>query len=78
MHRPLPKGKGLSSGGLVGLDDGALAALLHTDAKSVRRLIDLNHASRLDHLLTALAVLGRRVEVSFYDEPNPALGRAAE
>jgi antitoxin HicB len=37
------------------------------DARQVRRILDLDHASRLDHLLRALAVLGKRVIVDIQD-----------
>jgi len=56
-----------------------LAALLRTDPKSVRRLLDLYHASRWDHLEMALEALGFRARVSI--EPAPELmanGTSAE
>ncbi len=40
-----------------------MAARLHTDAKSVRRLLDLDHRSRWDHLEMALESLGYQVKV---------------
>jgi len=41
-----------------GVSQLALAERLHTDAKSVRRLLDLDHKSKWDHLERALASLG--------------------
>lgn len=38
-----------------------LAAKLRCDARQVRRLLDLDHHSRLDHLENALAALGKRL-----------------
>ncbi len=44
-----------------GVSQIQLAALLKTDPKSVRRLLNLWHNSRWDHLEAALAVLGLKV-----------------
>lgn len=52
-----------------GVSQLKLAARLHTDPKSVRRLLDLFHASRWDHLEMALEALGYRVKVQV--EPSP-------
>jgi antitoxin HicB len=38
-----------------------MAKLLHTDAKQIRRILDLDHKSRFDHLEMALEILGYRV-----------------
>lgn len=47
-----------------GVSQVRLAALLGTDPKSVRRLLDLFHASRWDHLEMALEALGYRARVT--------------
>ncbi len=52
-----------------GISQVRLAAILRTDPKSVRRLLDLFHASRWDHLEMALEVLGYRAGVTI--EPAP-------
>ncbi len=52
-----------------GVSQLKLAARLHTDPKSIRRLLDLYHASRWDHLEMALEALGYRVQVQV--EPSP-------
>jgi len=46
-----------------GVSQKRLASLLNTDPKAVRRLLDLWHNSRWDHLEAALAVLGLTVSV---------------
>ena len=46
-----------------------MAARLHTDPKSVRRLLDLYHRSKWDHLEMALEALGYRAVVRV--EPSP-------
>lgn len=50
-----------------------LASCLRTDARAVRRLLDLDHNSRLDHLEMALAALGYSFDVSVRkaDDPPP-------
>ncbi|GFK94067.1 Antitoxin HicB [Fundidesulfovibrio magnetotacticus] len=61
-----------------GVSQLKLAALLHTDPKSVRRLLDLYHASRWDHLEMALEALGYRVTVRAEPAgPPPALAGEA-
>lgn len=40
-----------------------LAAKLRCDGRQVRRLLDLDHHSRLDQLETALAILGKRLVI---------------
>jgi antitoxin HicB len=52
-----------------GVSQLKMAARLHTDAKSVRRLLDLYHHSKWDHLEMALEALGYRVQVRV--EPSP-------
>lgn len=47
-----------------GVSQVRLAALLGTDPKSVRRLLDPFHASRWDHLELALEALGYRARVT--------------
>ncbi len=50
-----------------GLDQADLAERLGSDAREVRRLLDLDHNSRLDHLEAALAALGKRLVVEVQD-----------
>jgi len=52
-----------------GVSQLKMAARLHTDPKSVRRLLDLYHHSKWDHLEMALEALGYRVQVRV--EPSP-------
>lgn len=64
-----------------GMSQVRLAALLGTDPKSVRRLLDLFHASRWDHLEMALEALGYRARVTVEPMAAPkettgAAGRA--
>lgn len=64
-----------------GVSQVRLAALLGTDPKSVRRLLDLFHASRWDHLELALEALGYRARVTVEPvgagkETGGATGRA--
>lgn len=40
---------------------------LGVDGRQVRRILDLDHATRLDHLLRALNVLGKRVLIDVRD-----------
>jgi hypothetical protein len=48
-----------------------LASVLQTDPKSVRRLLDLDHHSRLEHLEAALAALGYSVSLDVrHDKPG--------
>lgn len=58
-----------------GVSQVRLAALLGTDPKSVRRLLDLFHASRWDHLEMALEALGYRARVMV--EPMPSLKQSS-
>jgi antitoxin HicB len=54
-----------------------LAGILGTDPKSIRRLLDLFHASRWDHLEMALEALGYQAKVTV--EPfTPAPGALAK
>ena len=41
-----------------------LARLLDVDEKAVRRLLDFDHQSHIGQIERALAMLGRRLEVS--------------
>ncbi len=43
------------------MNQAQLAARLGSDARQVRRLLDLHHNSRLDQLESALRVLGKRL-----------------
>lgn len=52
-----------------GVNQLKMAARLHTDPKSIRRLLDLYHRSKWDHLEMALESLGYRVQVRV--EPSP-------
>jgi antitoxin HicB len=45
----------------------ALAAGMSIDGRQVRRILDLDHSTRLDHLLRALEVLGKQVSVTISD-----------
>ncbi len=47
-----------------GVSQVRLASLLRTSPKAVRRLLDLWHNSRWEHLEAAAAVLGLKVEVA--------------
>jgi len=59
-----------------GVSQVRLARLLETDPKSVRRLLDLFHVSRWDHLEMGLAALGYRARVTVEPVP-PASSRVA-
>ena len=52
-----------------GISQPKIAARLHTDAKSVRRLLALYHRSKWDHMGMVLEALGYRVQVRV--EPSP-------
>lgn len=56
-----------------GVSQVRLASLLGTDPKSVRRLLDLFHVSRWDHLEMALAALGYRARVNVVPEGVPSV-----
>lgn len=58
-----------------GVSQVRLARLLETDPKSVRRLLDLFHVSRWDHLEMALEALGYRARVTV--EPVPSASSLA-
>lgn len=47
-----------------GVSQVKLAGILGTDPKSIRRLLDLFHASRWDHLEMALEALGYQAKVT--------------
>ena len=49
------------------LTQGALAERLGCDPRQVRRLLDLDHRSRLDQLEAALAALGKRLVLEVQD-----------
>ncbi len=51
----------------AGLTQIALADRLGCDPRQVRRLLDLDHRSRLDQLEAALAALGKRLVVEVQD-----------
>jgi antitoxin HicB len=51
----------------AGLTQTALAGRLGCDPRQVRRLLDLDHRSRLDQLEAALAVLGKRLVLEVED-----------
>ena len=51
----------------AGLTQAALAERLGCDPRQVRRLLDLDHRSRLDQLEAALAALGKRLVVEVQD-----------
>lgn len=57
-----------------GVSQVKLASILGTDPKSVRRLLDLFHTSRWDHLEMALEALGYQARVTV--EPFTATSRA--
>ena len=44
-----------------------LAQRIGSDPKSIRRLLDLTHASRMDQVEAALAALGKRIEIALAD-----------
>lgn len=50
-----------------GLSQVGLAKRLGCDDRQVRRLLDLDHRSRLDHLERALAILGKRLILQVKD-----------
>ena len=51
----------------AGLTQAALAEKLGCDPRQVRRLLDLDHRSRLDQLATALVALGKRLVIEVRD-----------
>lgn len=54
------------------VSNGALARTLGTDEKSVRRMRDLFHSTRVEKLEAALAALGRRAEVTVLEQEQAA------
>lgn len=56
----------------AGLSQLALAERLGCDPRQVRRLLDLDHRSRLDQLEAALAALGKRLVVEVRDATSAA------
>jgi antitoxin HicB len=51
----------------AGLTEADLARRLGCDLRQVRRLLDLDHSSRLDQLEAALAALGKRLVIEVRD-----------
>jgi antitoxin HicB len=51
----------------AGLTQAALAERLACDPRQVRRLLDLDHHSRLDQLEAALSALGKRLVIEVQD-----------
>lgn len=51
----------------AGLSQAALAERLGCDPRQVRRLLDLDHRSRLDQLESALAAQGKRLVLEVRD-----------
>jgi antitoxin HicB len=51
----------------AGLTQAALAERLGCDPRQVRRLLDLDHRSRLDQLEAALSALGKRLVIEVQD-----------
>jgi antitoxin HicB len=51
----------------AGLTQTALAERLGCDPRQIRRLLDLDHDSRLDQLEAALAALGKRLVIDVQD-----------
>lgn len=47
-----------------GVPQAALGERMGIDGRQVRRILDLDHNTRLDHLLHALEVLGKHVSVA--------------
>jgi antitoxin HicB len=45
----------------------ALGEKMNIDARRVRRILDLDHNTRLDHLIRALECLGKRISVEISD-----------
>jgi len=54
----------------LSMSNVALAEHLGVDEKIVRRLLDLDHISRIDRLETALEYLGLQLELSVLPKPN--------
>jgi len=52
-----------------GVSQVALAARLHSDPKSIRRLLNLDHVSRWDHLEMALEALGYAIHAKVDRRP---------
>ena len=51
----------------AGLTNATLAERLRCDPRQVRRLLDLDHHSRLDQLEVALSALGKRLVIDVQD-----------
>ena len=50
-----------------GVTEIELASRLHCDLRYIRRLLDLDHSTRLDHLEAALSELGKRIVLTVMD-----------
>jgi antitoxin HicB len=53
-----------------------LARRLHARQTTVDRLLDIRHASRLDQLDEALAVLGKRLDIRVRNAPSEPRGQS--
>lgn len=51
----------------AGIGKAELARRLHCHLPQIDRLLDLNHASRLDQIEQALLAVGKRLKISFED-----------
>ena len=49
------------------ISETELCRRLNSDERHVRRLLNLDHPTRLDHLVSALAALGKRLEIIIRD-----------
>ena len=54
----------------LSISNVTLAECLGVDEKIVRRLLDLDHISRIDRIETALECLGLQLELSVLPKPN--------
>lgn len=53
-----------------GVSEAQLAGRLKCEPKQVRRLLDLDHNTRLDQLETALEIVGKKLTVGIVDLPR--------
>jgi antitoxin HicB len=69
MLRPLVAAKLALAAAMVsqGVTQVELARRLAIDGRQVRRLLDLRHGSRIEHLEAALAVFGKSIELTVRD-----------
>jgi antitoxin HicB len=56
----------------AGVNKAELVRRMHSHAQQVDRLLDLNHASRIDQIDAALAALGQRLSVQAINAEQPA------